>query len=135
VVFPFLPPERIDDEVIGALREIVRAVPRSRITFSHVDWFDDRVVWLAPRPDRPFRDLTTAVWRRFAEAPPYDGAHADIVPHLTIGHDAPVPVLSDAARAVSVLLPIVAAVETVRLIAGAPEPRSWHTLREFPLGT
>ena len=32
-------------------------------------------------------------------------------------------------------LPIHAAVDAVQLIAGAPEPDSWHTLREFQLGT
>ncbi|MGS2620222.1 2'-5' RNA ligase family protein, partial [Micromonospora sp. LZ34] len=66
---------------------------------------------------------------------PYAGAHADVVPHLTIGHDAPKHVLAHAAEAVAGHLPIRATVDAVRLIAGAPEPDSWRTLREFRLGT
>ena len=30
VLYPFLPPERINDEVLAAVGEIVRAVPRCR---------------------------------------------------------------------------------------------------------
>jgi 2'-5' RNA ligase len=134
VLYPFLPPDRIDDEVIAAVGQLVRAVPRFEVTFGRVEWFGDTVVWLAPRPDRPFRDLTAAVWDRFPEVPPYGGAYADVVPHLTIGQDAARSELARAADAVSAQLPIVTAVEVVRLIAGSPEPGSWHTLCEFPLG-
>ena len=109
-------------------------MPRFAVSLTHVDWFGDTVVWLAPRPDDPFRGLTTAVWRRFPQTPPYAGAYTDVVPHLTIGHDAPRPVLLEAAEAVSASLPVRAVVDVVRLIVGSPEPDSWHTLREFPLG-
>jgi 2'-5' RNA ligase len=134
VLYPFLSPEVVDDDVAAALGETIVAVPRFDITLAHADWFGDTAVWLAPHPDRPFRDLTTAVWRCFPEAPPYRGAHADVVPHLTIGHDAPKDVLSDAARAVSLYLPINATITLVRLIAGTPGRRPWHTLRDFALG-
>jgi 2'-5' RNA ligase len=112
----------------------VSAVPRSDVWLSRVDWFGDTVVWLAPQPDQLFRDLTAAVWRRFPEAPPYAGAHSEVVPHLTIGHDAARPVLADAAAAVSAHLPIRATVDVVRLIAGTPDDGPWLTWGEFPLG-
>jgi len=70
----------------------------------------------------------------FPEAPPYAGAHSEVVPHLTIGHDAARPALENAAEAVSAHLPIRATVEVVRLIAGTPEHSPWLTLGEFPLG-
>src|SRR5690349_21669596 len=101
VLYPFLPPDRIDDATLAALAGIVRAAPRFDVTFTEVAWFADAVVWLAPRPDRPFRDLTAAVWCRFPEAPPYRGAHADVVPHLTIGDGAPADVLRRAGAAVA----------------------------------
>ncbi len=84
--------------------------------------------------DRPFRRITAAVWRRFPEAPPYAGAHSDVVPHLTIGHDVPRSVLEDAAAAVTGQLPIRAAVDTVRMIAATPDHSPWTTVCEFPLG-
>ncbi|MGV9533539.1 2'-5' RNA ligase family protein [Streptosporangium sandarakinum] len=134
VLYPFLPPERIDSRVLSALTGTIAAVPRFDVSFTHVAWFGESVVWLAPRPDHPFRDLTAAVWRRFPEAPPYEGAHTDTVPHLTVGHDAPGHVLDRAARTVSGHLPIPAAVEDVLLISGSQEPGSWRTVATFPLG-
>src|SRR3954466_12753022 len=65
VLYPFLPPERIDEAVLAAVREIVAAVPRTDVSLSRGAWFGDPVVWLAPQPDHPFRDLPSAVWRRF----------------------------------------------------------------------
>jgi 2'-5' RNA ligase len=135
VLYPFLPPVRIDDEVVAAVGEIVRAIPRFSVTLTHVDWFGDTVVWLAPQPPDPFRSLTARVCRRFPETPPYTGAYTDVVPHLTIGHDAPNHELRRAASAVSASLPIHADIDVVRLISGSPEPDSWRTLFEFPLGS
>jgi 2'-5' RNA ligase len=134
VLYPFLPPEQINDDVFSTLGEIFEATPRFDVRFADVKWFTDAVIWLAPQPDVAFRQLTAAVWRRFPRVPPYAGAHANVVPHLTIGHDAPKPVLTHAAEAVTAHLPIRAAVESVRLIAGAPEPDSWRTVGAFRLG-
>jgi 2'-5' RNA ligase len=135
VLYPFLPPKRIDDDVLATLRGIVAGVPRFEVALTHVDWFGDTVVWLAPQPDRPFRHLTADVWQRFPEAPPYAGAHTDVVPHLTIGHDSPRSVLEHAARVVSAHVPIRAVIGVVRLIAGTPDCSPWRTVCEFPLGT
>jgi 2'-5' RNA ligase len=134
VLYPFLPPDRINEAVRTAVRDIVAAVPRFDIMLSRVEWFGDAVVWLAPQPDQPFRELTAALWRRFPEAPPYAGAHPDVVPHLTIGHDAARPVLENAAKVVSTHLPIRAAIDVVQLITGTPNHGPWRTVCEFPLG-
>jgi 2'-5' RNA ligase len=134
VLFPFLAPDRLDDAVLATVAGIVGSVPAFDVVLARVAWFGDRVVWLAPEPAAPFRALSSALWHRFPEAPPYRGEHTDLVPHLTIGHDAPRKQLDAAAEAVAAHLPIAARVETVRLIArdGATEP--WRTLRELPLG-
>jgi 2'-5' RNA ligase len=135
VLYPFLAPARIDEAVRGALAELFAAVPGFDVTFGDVAWFGESVVWLAPRPDRPFRDLTAAVVRRFPETPPYEGAFGDdVVPHLTIGHDAPLDVLRRAGDAVAGQLPVRTTVRAVHLIAGAPAPDSWRTVAQFPLG-
>jgi 2'-5' RNA ligase len=134
VLYPFLAPERINDQVLSAVGETVAAVPRFDLTFTHIEWFGDAVVWLAPEPADPFRSLTAAVWERFPETPPYAGVHTDSMPHLTIGHDVATHLLKQAAEVVSAYLPIRAAVEAVRLISGSQEPDSWHTVQEFPLG-
>jgi 2'-5' RNA ligase len=134
VLYPFLPPARIDDGVLSAIGDVVAAVPRFDVTFKRLGWFGEAAVWLAPEPDLPFRRLTAALWRRFPETPPYGGAHLDSTPHLTIRHDVSRPLLERTAEAVSALLPIQAAVASVRLVSRSAGTRSWHTVREFPLG-
>jgi 2'-5' RNA ligase len=135
VLYPFLAPARLGEDVLAALGEVFAAVPRFDVAFDRVAWFGENVVWLAPSPDRPFRDLTAAVVGRFPETPPYEGAFGDeVVPHLTIGHDAPLAVLTKAGEAVAAQLPIHASVGAVRLIAGTPAPDSWRSVAEFPLG-
>ncbi|MEU7901841.1 2'-5' RNA ligase family protein [Actinoplanes sp. NPDC049118] len=134
VLYPFLAPEDLDEQTLTAVAEVLASVPPFTTEFAHVRWFGDTVVWLAPSPDRPFRALTDAIWQRFPQAPPYAGAHTDVVPHLTIGHDAPRRALAEAADAVAASLPIRAPVDVVRLIAGTPRPDGWHTIREFPIG-
>ena len=90
------------------------------------------MAWLAPRPDPPFRALTEALWARFPDHPPYRGEFADVVPHLTIGHDVPVDELS--AAAVTARLPLRAEPREVWLMVGAPEPDAWRRAARFALG-
>jgi 2'-5' RNA ligase len=134
VVFPFLPPERIDDAVVAEVAAVAGSVPAFDVTLARVAWFGDRVVWLAPEPAEPFRALTLAVWRRFPEAPPYEGLYTDVVPHLTIGHAAPPELLAEAAEDVAAHLPIAARVEAVHLMVRDGPAERWRIVRELPLG-
>lgn len=134
VLYPFIPPKRIDDGVLADLAKAVKSVPAFDVVLARPAWFGDAVLWLAPEPDRPFRALTAAVFARFPDHPPYGGAHADVVPHLTVGHDMPVELLQAAADAIEEHLPIQAHVAAAHLIQGSHEPASWHTVAELPLG-
>ncbi|GAB2861068.1 2'-5' RNA ligase family protein [Actinoallomurus bryophytorum] len=134
VLYPFLPPERIDERILSVIGDVVAAVPRFDVVFRRVGWFGDRVVWLAPEPDGPFRRLTAAMCRRFPETPPYGGEHTGSTPHLTVRHGEPRRLLDRAAEAVSTRLPIRATVASVQLVTGPPEPGPWRTLAEFLLG-
>lgn len=134
MLFPFLPPDRLDDGVLAALSEAVGTVARFEFALARLAWFGDEVLWLAPEPPDAFRALTGAVWARFPDCPPYGGAHDDPVPHLTIGHDQPLDSLQAAAGAIAPVLPIRARVESVRLICGSEAPDSWATVAELPLG-
>jgi 2'-5' RNA ligase len=134
VLYPFLPPDRIDQRVLDTLAAAVRTVPAFDVTFARTSRFGDSVLWLAPEPDQPFRALTGAVWARFPEHPPYRGEFADVVPHLTVGHDAPVDVLRGAADAIAPRLPIRAHVTAVHLLCGLSERASWRPVADFALG-
>src|SRR6266851_12557 len=85
VLAPFVAPNLLGDEMIGALAEAIGSVRSFDVTFARVAWFDRSVLWLAPEPAEPFQALTDAVWRRFPDCPPYRGEHQDVVPHLTVG--------------------------------------------------
>lgn len=136
VLYPFAHPAEVDAALIARLGAALRSVTAFDCTFGRCEWFGDDVVWLAPEPAQPFRDLTAAVWSEFPEHPPYAGAHADVVPHLTVGESrrGTRAELKDAETAVSIHLPIRTHVDRVVLIAGTSEPSSWRTVQEFPLG-
>ncbi|NUT18736.1 MAG: 2'-5' RNA ligase family protein [Hamadaea sp.] len=133
VLYPFLPPEQLTDDALAAVAEVCAATPRFTTKLASVRWFGDAVVWLAPEPDQPFRDLTDALWRRFPQAPPYGGTFDDVVPHLTIGHDAGREALDAAEQAVAPHLPITVDATEVRLLQGASGSQPWVTVRSFAL--
>jgi 2'-5' RNA ligase len=134
LLYPFVSPPKIDDGVMGALADVLRSVPAFGITLSRIAWFGDRVVWLAPEPDEPFRMLTNALVARFPGHPPYGGGHAEVTPHLTVGQNAPIDALRAAAAAVEPQLPIEAYIRGALLIQGRHAPGSWQTVAELTLG-
>jgi len=134
VLYPFLPVDEIDAQVLATVAGIVAGTPGIDLTLTRVDWFGEVAAWLAPEPAEPFRALTMALWRAFPQAPPYRGLFDEVIPHLTVGENRPMSALTAAATAVAGQLPIRARVASVRLIAGTPGPDGWRTLCEFPLG-
>jgi 2'-5' RNA ligase len=137
VLFPFLPPDRVDQSALGALSAAVASVEAFDVTFATTGWFGSEVLWLAPDPIEPLRQLTQAVWDAFPSCPPYGGAYDAIEPHLTVGERdlGPPGALTSAERAVRTRLPVTQRVDHVLLIAGTERPRSWRTLHRLPLRT
>jgi 2'-5' RNA ligase len=134
LMFPFLPPARIDDGVLDALRDVLSAAPAFEIEFFEVAWFGEEVVWWAPEPAAPFVALTHAIADRF-DLRPYEGEHGDdVVPHLTIGHGAPLPQMRAAEAEVAAAPPVHASVRSALLMVGSREPGSWRSAAELPLG-
>ena len=135
VLYPFVPPPAINAAVIARLADAVGSVSAFVCEFATTAWFGDDVLWLAPRPDEPFRALTQAVSAAFPGYLPYSGAHDDVVPHLTIGDRPAGGVTELRAAEADVLrwLPIQARISQVRLMTGNPAPGSWQTMAELPL--
>jgi len=136
VVYPFVPPADVDDAVLARLAGAVATVPAFDCVFSRTDWFGDDVLWLAPDPAAPFRELTGAVVTAFPAHQPYGGAYDDVIPHLTVGELrlGSTEELVAAERAVRLHLPIRARVDRAVLLAGRPERDSWRPVADFPLG-
>lgn len=136
VLYPFVPPADVDPDVVRRLREACAAVPAFDCAFAECAWFGDDVLWLAPEPDRPFRDLTERVCDAFPGVLPYGGRFEDVVPHLTVGEArlGSAAELRRVAAEVGVALPIATRIDRARLIAGTDHPGSWRTVAELPLG-
>ncbi|MEJ7584711.1 MAG: 2'-5' RNA ligase family protein [Acidimicrobiales bacterium] len=137
VLHPFQPPDEIDMEVLAAVLEVVGDEPPFTSRFRAVDTFPGGVVWLRPEPDEPFRRLTLLLADAFPQFPPYGGAFAEPVPHLTIGvalsADRAAEVSADVAPEVG-QREIVAEVSEVALYTRGAEGR-WRRRAAFPLGS
>ncbi|MDQ1663071.1 MAG: hypothetical protein QOJ68_3051 [Blastococcus sp.] len=136
VVYPFVPPSDVDDDVLVRLTAAVGTVPAFDCVFAGTEWFDDDVLWLAPEPDGPFRDLIRTVVTAFPAHQPYGGAYAEPTPHLTIGELrlGSAAELAEAEKSVRQHLPIRARVQRAVLLAGRREPDSWRPVKTFELG-
>ena len=92
-------------------------------------WLDSvGVVYLAAEPAKPFVDLTRALWQRFPDWPPYEGAHPTIRSHLTVAWGAK---LEEAEAAVTTALPLRGRVRAAELLR-RDAPERWERLANFP---
>ncbi|HYI21334.1 MAG TPA: 2'-5' RNA ligase family protein [Candidatus Limnocylindrales bacterium] len=132
LLYPFKPPEALKDDVRRAVEQIVAAEPAFPFRLTAVGRWPN-VVYLEPDPAEPFRRLTLALAAAFPDFPPYEGAHANVVPHLTIAQDVPEDYLAAAQHALPGMLPIRDFAREAWLIGHTPE-QPWHTLWRLPLG-
>lgn len=133
VLYPFVPPNRLDEETLVRLRELISPLPGFSFDLVRTGWFDDgAALWLAPRPAEPFRQLTATLTHGFPDYPPYGGQHAEVVPHLTVGVRGSTEQLRRAEQEVQQHLPIRACAGTVTLMVERPDGR-WHRHTDFDL--
>jgi len=118
--FPFAPPDAVDE---AAVAELVAGRRAFAFELASVEYFGDDVTYLAPRPAEPFRELIGATEARWPDYPRYDGAFADVVPHLTLGLTRLQPDLE---------LPIACAATAVTLLEEGADLR-WRVRRRFEL--
>lgn len=128
VLFPFLPLEETDDAVRDRLRSICAPVAARDLHLTSVGTFPS-VVWLRPDPGEWLIELTEQVWAAWPDHPPYEGAHADIIPHLTVAHGA--EHVDEVTRDLTPILPITARAEAVHLFAF--HDGVWSDRAQFPL--
>ena len=130
---PFVPPESVDDGVLRQVADTVGRFARFRFDLTRVRWFGDEVVWLAPEPAGPFTALTNALSAAFPDHPPYGGAYAEPIPHLTLGAYQPADRLREAADTVAPQLPVSTEAATVSLVGRTGDDR-FAELHRFDLG-
>jgi 2'-5' RNA ligase len=132
VLFPFVPADRLDTDVRGRVGAALAGVEQFGYRFSRTAWFDEHVLYLSPDDPQPFRELTQRVWDAFPAHPPFEGAFADVVPHLTVGHDQPLATLRAAEEQVAAHLPVEGAATAVLLLVEDRAGRWWEA-QAFPL--
>jgi len=131
ILFPFLPPDRLDASIRRELAAIAAAHRPFDVRFMTVGRFPS-VLYLAPDPVGPFVALTEACAERFPDFPPYAGAHDEIVPHLTVieGDQAS---NVDVARQLEAALPFSVRVRAIEVITPS-EQGPWRLRWRLPLG-
>ncbi|MGH9066505.1 MAG: 2'-5' RNA ligase family protein [Acidimicrobiales bacterium] len=129
VMYPFLPPGRIDVGVHQGLAELAAGMDSFAYRLDHIGRFPG-VYFLAPEPVERFVQLTAGTQARWPSCLPYSGAYDQVTPHMTIGWgEDPPAALDDLAP----LLPMaMEASELWLIVQGA---RGWRTDRRFALGT
>ena len=133
VLFPFMPPWRIDELVLAELEHLFASVTGFRFRLDNTGWFGDDVLWLAPRDPGPFRALTQCVYGAFPAFPPFDGQYDDVVPHLTIGHGRPLNDLHSAEESIQAQLPIDGHATAVTLMTQQSAAGRWTKAAAFSL--
>ena len=84
LLYPFRPPQAIGAREIETLRECFAGFRPLRFSLTAIRRFPGAILYLAPEPEEPFRQLTLAIWQRYPETPPYGGRFPQITPHLTL---------------------------------------------------
>ncbi|RIX75938.1 2'-5' RNA ligase family protein [Acidovorax cavernicola] len=85
LLVPFMDPARITDDVLARAQRVLQRTASFSFSLGKVGRFPE-TAYLAPEPAAPFIEMTRALVKEFPEFPPYDGAHDDIIPHLSVAH-------------------------------------------------
>jgi 2'-5' RNA ligase len=134
VLFPFVHPTELSSEVLDILETHYSRVSSFNVVFDSTAWFEDRVVYLEPKPEQQFRTMTKQLLTAFPSCRPYGGKFDDPIPHLTLGDGAQLESLLKAEADVRVNFPIETQAKEAWLMTGGMGPSSWSLRHRFPFG-
>lgn len=115
LVYPFVEPADVTPATVDALRAAVAPTAPFPCTFGELRWFGARVLWLAPDPVAPFREIADRIRRHIPGLAPEE---RELVPHLTVGlrRAAPLAALRVAEEALAPRLPLTVRIDRVQLM-------------------
>jgi len=132
MLVPFVPVRALTPTHEADAREVAAGRARFPFVLEHVERFEEGTLYLAPEPPDEFVALIRSFAERFPDYPPYGGAFAQPVPHLTIASSDDASVLARAQAAVEARLPIEAEAREVLLVERNRHGR-WVSRTSFPL--
>jgi 2'-5' RNA ligase len=107
VLFPWIPPASLTEADLDAVGQLAKTWQPFEVSFERFGWFEDADVhYLAPEPADPFLALTEDLSTVWPEYPPYEGAFAEVVPHLTVSTSADSEQAAQLRASVTALLPV-----------------------------
>lgn len=133
VLSPFMPPTRIDADVLARVRAALASIPAFAFELAEVARFP-ATAYLAPHPAAPFVELTESLARAFPDYPPFGGQFDTVIPHLTVAHGDAAEAERAAAELASILRrrgPIACRCDTVTLLENSSG--SWRPMHVFAL--
>jgi len=136
LLYPFVPPDRINETIIDGLRTFFASAVAFRFTLSRLAAFPG-ALYLDLDPPEPVTAIIEQLTARYPETPPYGGRFERVVPHLTV---AQVPdahhleeIRTELATMAQNTLPIEAQANESWLMQG-PTDGLWATEHRFPFG-
>lgn len=132
LLYPFVAPERLDDAHLADLRAFFASVAPFAYTLARCGRFP-HVLYLAPEPAQPFVQITQALAQRYPDNPPYGGAFADVIPHLTVAESDDTSLLDRIAADLDGFAPLMLRAEVVTLMVEGSDGR-WVVHSTLPLG-
>jgi len=107
VLFPWIPPASLTEADLDAVGQLAASWQPFEVVFARFGVFDDADVhYLAPEPADPFLALTEDLCTVWPEYPPYEGAFAEVVPHLTVSTSADATQAAEFRAALTAQLPV-----------------------------
>ncbi len=133
--YPFLPGVDPEPDLDQRLTALFGGTPAFHFILGRIARFPD-VLFLAPEPEDPFRQLIAQVADAFPESPPYGGVFEDIIPHLTIAQSDNEQLLKAVEKELSLLAPAYLPVSTRAEQIWLLDNRAgrWQKLRSYTLG-
>jgi hypothetical protein len=130
ILYPWLPAPALTNGARAALDSIVGETRAFAVRFAEARRWPG-IVYLAPEPTAPFKDLIERVVVQFPEFPPYAGTVDDVIPHLTLVENADA-FLDEIAAEAARHLPIARTVRAIEVIVEGADGR-WRPRWRLPL--
>jgi 2'-5' RNA ligase len=133
LLFPWVPVDELGGEAETRLARILGETEPFDVTFARTARFPE-VLYLEPGPAERFAALTAAIAAEWPEHPPYEGAHENVIPHLTVAEGDDESLFERIRAEVEPQLPLETRITEAR-IYGENAAGRWHERSRLPLAS